>query len=171
MNPKLILLLFLLPTLTFSQTSFAERNPKIIQYKEFVNKLTDTTMVILNNENFTSNNYDHGSSLKAVYLNKELVKISTWFGLSYGINTVDYYLQEDKLVYVEEVFKGFKYDDENNEFDYSEFDIGAAGWYLFNSGELIDTESLGHWRFEDDSLNPEEILLLEFSEYYTRLKK
>lgn len=159
----LIYILFLIPLASSSQSSFVDRNPSAFEYRDYVENLKDTTLVVLINHKFTSNTYDGWSKLIGVFYNKNLVKISSWFGLSYGINSCDYYIKNGELLFIEEKFKGYKYN--NDKFDYSEFEIYANGWYLFKSGNLIDSESLGHWRFEDDSINPKDKLNSEFKEY------
>jgi hypothetical protein len=170
-NKFIIYLVVFVPFIIFGQSSFTERNPGTFEYIEYVDNLSDTTLVVLNNENFTSINYDGGSQLAGVFLNNKLIKIISWFGLSYGIISCEYYLKNEDLYFVSENFKGFKYDNKAEKFDYSEFDIFARGWYLFNSFDLVDTESLGHWRFEDESLDPKETIISEFNDYLKLLIK
>ena len=169
---KLFTLLFLLtPILVIAQTGFSKKNSEVLKYKDHVESLSDTTMIVIPNMEFTKNAYDGGAELRGIYHNGKLIKITAWFGLSYGINSCNYYLKDGKLYLVEEIFKGYKYNSELNTFDYSEFDIFARGWYLFKLDKLIDTESLGHFRFEDDTIDPEKKLVSEFNEYRNLLTK
>ncbi|NIK93626.1 hypothetical protein GZ212_15805 [Mangrovimonas sp. CR14] len=161
----------LTPLLALSQKSFSEKNPHVYEYRDYIENLSDTTLVTLNNEEFVKDNYDGGSQLTGTYYNNELVKISSWFGLSNGINTCDYYLKDGELFFVVEKLKIFKYDSETDQYDYTSYDGYADGWYLFDSGHLVDQISLGHWRFEDDTLDPEVILISEFKEYSKLLNK
>ena len=153
------------------QNTFVDRNPKVLEYVKYVNNLTDTTMVVLQNGNFTSKSYDGGSKLTGVFFNNELIKITSWFGLSYGINSCDYYIKDGDLLVVEENFRGYDFNHATKQYDYSQVHIGANGWYVFKSGLLIDAASLGHWRFEDDSIDSEIQLILEFKAYTTLLTK
>lgn len=165
MKQLLAFFTLIVPIVLIGQNSFVDRNRPVSEYQNYVNNLKDTTMVIINNEKFTEQAYDGGSKLIGVFYNNKLVKISSWFGLSYGINSCDYYLKNEELYFVKESFQGYKYNSEKSEYNYSDYDIYANGIYLFKNKILIDTESLGHWRFEDDTIDPEKELISEFREY------
>lgn len=161
----LLLSVFFIPTFTYSQSSFSKRHSDVISYKDSIDHLSDTTLQTLTNGDFTKEVYDSGSQLKGIYSRGKLIKIEVWFGLSYGINTRTYYLKNDKLLLATESFKGYHYDKAKTSFDYTSFDISHEGWYLFVRDKLIDQESLGHWRFEDDELDAEKVLMEEFNRY------
>lgn len=168
---KLILLKFIntlllfLPLLANSQPNFYERNLGLERYIDSINQLHNVDSLFFNNEEFTTNNYDGGSNLTIYFHDNQLIKIKSWFGLSYGITSCEYYLQKDSLYLVIEKFKGYKYDETHNLFNYSQFDIHYNGWYIFKNNLLVDMTSLGHWRFEDDTIDPEATLLEEFKSY------
>lgn len=167
----LVFILLVYPLNVLSQDGFNKRNQEAIAYTEFVNSLTDTTKVVLPTIAFTEHVYDGGAELTGLFYKHKLVKISVFFGLSYGTNTCHYYLKEEKLFLVNEIFNRFRYDVDSDTMDYSEFDGGANAWYLFENKELIDTYSLGHWRFEDDEIDPGKVIIEEYSKYKKLLLK
>ena len=171
MSKLLNLLFLLLPFFVIAQTGFSKRNFEALNYKEYIDELSDTTNVMIPSSEFVENAYDGGAELRGIYHKGRLLKITASFGLSYGINLIDYYLKNDKLYLVEETFKGYRYNSKLEKFDYTEFDGFARGWYLFKGGALVDTESLGHFRFEDDSIDPEKKLISELKEYRSLLMK
>ncbi len=171
MNKIIVFIVLVFPVVVFGQDGFTKRNHEAIIYTDFINGLSDTIKVVLPATAYTEHTFDGGSELIGIFHNQRLVKISTFFGLSYGTNTCHYYLKDENLFLVNEVFNRFKYDIDSNTMDYSEFDGGANAWYLFKNKELIDTESLGHWRFEDDEIDPEKVLIEEYSKYKKLLLK
>lgn len=166
----LLLLVCLLPAVTYSQSSFSKRHAEVISVRDSLDHISDTTMKVLTNEAFTTEVYDGGSQLKSIYSHGKLIKIEAWFGLSYGINTCSYYLKDEELFLAVESFKGYKYDDVSESYDHTSFDIFHEGRYLFEADKLIDQESLGHWRFEDDTLDAEKVLMEEFNRYKSLLE-
>lgn len=167
----LLLSVFFIPTFTYSQSSFSIRHSEVISYKDSIDHISDTTMQTLINEDFTKEVYDGGSQLKGIYHKGKLIKIEVWFGLSYGINTRTYYVKNDKLLLATECFKGYHCDEASSVFDYTSFDIFHKGRYLFEVAKLIDQESLGHWRFEDDTLDAEKVFMEEFNRYTLLLEQ
>jgi hypothetical protein len=165
-----LLFILLFPTLLFGQGNFYDRNMGLESYLDSIDQIVEFDSLIFSNESFSDNAYDGGSELTGYFSNGKLFKIKTWFGLSYGNNSCEYYLKNNELYLVIEKFNGFKYDDKTGSFDYQEYDIGANGYYVFDNKKLIDVTSLGHWRFEDDTNDPELILQEEFDSYYKKLK-
>lgn len=166
----LLISVFLIPAITFSQSSFSKRHSNVNFFTDSLDHIADTTMKVLTNEAFTNEVYDGGSQLKGIYSHDKLIKIEAWFGISYGINTCSYYLKDEDLFLAVESFKGYRYDDVSEGYDYTSFDIFHAGRYLFEADKLIDQESLGHWRFEDDTLDAEKVLMEEFNLYKSLLE-
>jgi len=68
------------------------------------------------------------------------------------------------LVFVYETLQGFIYDDKLGEFDYSKTETNFIGCYYFRDKKLIDSETTGHNRFEDDSTDIETTLINEANE-------
>lgn len=90
-------------------------------------------------------------------------------GHSYGVNELEFFYKDSKLFFVMETFKQFRYNEELGSFNYSKTDQTFRGEYLF--GDPFDYETLGHNRFENDELDPEEVLRKEAEEYLGTLKK
>lgn len=166
----LFLLVCLIPAISYGQSSFSKRHADVFSLRDSVDHISDTIMKVITNEAFTKEVYDGGSQLKGIYSHGKLIKIEAWFGLSYGINTCTYYVKGDQLLLAIESFKVYHYDEASANFDYASFDIGHKGKYLFEADKLIDYESLGHWRFEDDTLDAEEVLTKEFNRYKSLLE-
>ncbi len=55
--------------------------------------------------------------------------------------------------------------------DKNKFDGGFDGIYIFRNRELIDQVSLGHNRFEDDSIDAEETFLKELEFYKNKISE
>ncbi|UAB85818.1 hypothetical protein INR75_07350 [Zunongwangia sp. SCSIO 43204] len=53
----------------------------------------------------------------------------------------------------------------------NKFDGGFDGIYIFRNRKLIDQISLGHNRFEDDSIDAEETFLKELEIYKKKISK
>jgi len=123
---------------------------------------------ILKNEEFLDVTTDGGGLLKAYYRNKQIVKISLWLGLSYGNSTFDYYFNNKKLFYIYETFNQFIYIDSINGFNYNKTETTFIGKYYFMNDILFDFETTGHNRFEDNKIDPEEILLKETSHWVNK---
>tara|TARA_B100000953_G_scaffold299747_1_gene300754 strand:+ start:1233 stop:1424 length:192 start_codon:yes stop_codon:yes gene_type:complete len=58
-----------------------------------------------------------------------------------------------------------------NKFDDQNFDGCFIGTYMFNDNRLIDHISLGHKRFEDDSIDIEETFLKELDFYSKKISE
>ena len=65
--------------------------------------------------------------------------------------------------------KYFGYDTKSNQIDKNNFDGGFSGIYIFRNRKLIDQISLGHNRFENDSIDAEETFLKEIEFYKNKI--
>ena len=167
----LALFIVFIPLFIKAQTGFYDRNTKLNGYLDSISNITGFDSLVLNNYELSEQLPDGGASVIGYYHNSKLIKLKSWFGLSYGVISREYFLKNDSLFLVIEQFNGYLYDDELNGFNYTKFDISYNGWFVFKNNLLIDMTSLGHGRFEDDSLNPERILLEEFNAYKKKLTK
>lgn len=86
--------------------------------------------------------------------------------ISYGISKFNYYFKNDQLYFVDEIFDQFQYNEQTDKFDYDKTVQTFSGQYVFNQG--FDYETLGHNRFENDELDPEQVLKEEAT-YYLKL--
>lgn len=112
---------------------------------------------IYEQEAFMDHATDNGGSLTVYYKNKTVYKIEEWVGLSGYVVINTYYFQNNQVVFV----KDEEYMYERNPITgettgkFSK-DNRFIGKYYFKNGKLIDQESLGHNRFEDDDNDPEQ---------------
>jgi len=85
--------------------------------------------------------------------------------------TFDYYFEKEKLVFIYEVFSAFFMDDSTGTLNYEKTLINFIGRYYLQDNKLIDNETTGHNRFEDDEIDMERLLLVEMNDSMLRLKK
>jgi hypothetical protein len=173
-NPGMRFINFLIVALITS-TCFGQNKKTIIQNirTEFqrINNLKGYKIIVLDAEDFLEHSPDGGGELKGYYNNDTLKKIVVSVGLSNGIETHEFYFKKNQLIFVYETFSGFVFDEKKKEFDYTKTERNFEGRYYFNNGKLIDYITMGHNRFEDDTLDPEKILLKEANEYSNLLSK
>lgn len=112
---------------------------------------------------------DGGGELTGYFTNGEIQKMEIRVGLSYGISEFEFFYKDSKLYFVLETFKQFMYNEETGSFNYSKTEQTFRGEYLFTNP--FDYETLGHNRFENDEIDPEEVLRDEANNYLTILKK
>jgi hypothetical protein len=110
MRPVLIMILFLFSTLSYTQTNITKVD-KIRTTVEQINKETGYTTRTLENEEFLQQLPDGGGTLTGYFKNKQLVKLVEWIGLSSCVNITEYYLQNNKLIFVFIQGKEFQYVD------------------------------------------------------------
>ena len=114
---------------------------------------------------------DGGGELVGYFLKDQIQKITRKIYLSYGIETNDYYFTNGRLIFVYELFNMFVYDDKLSKFDYEKTKINFIGRYYFKDKQLIDSETTGHNRFENDALDIEATLTKESNECIENLNK
>jgi hypothetical protein len=73
-----------------------------------------------------------------------LVKISEWIGLSYGIKQLDYYFENQKLIFIYIIEKQFKYNDSAGSFNYAKNETKFDGRYYFDNEKLFDKKTKGN---------------------------
>jgi hypothetical protein len=112
----------------------------------------------------------NGAELWGYYNDIHLVKIHLSIGMSFGITDFDFYFSNDSLIYAQEDYAGF-YMDETGELKRDSIDIKFKGQYYFSFDSLINQLSLGHNRFENDSIDIQKTLLTEAYQYRDIIKK
>ena len=161
--------------LLLSSESLAQTNAEVINKirKEFktINTTKDFEIITLENEDFLTNATDGGAKLTGYYKNNSLRKIVVSVGISNGIETLEFYFLKGSLIFVYEKFEGFVFDEKRSEFDYTKTETNFEGRYYFDKGKLFDYITTGHNRFEDDSLDPEKVLVKEAADYSKLLDK
>ena len=165
MRHSLILIsIFLFANHCFGQ-SLVKRNQDVFNRVKETDEGKDYQIDSLENEDFLPQMTDGGGKLVGYFEDGELVKMEVKIFMSYGIKTFVYYFSGGELFYVNERFEQFTYDSKTDKVDSSKTEQTFNGDYIFKDGKLIDLETLGHNRFEDDELNPEVILLKEAYQY------
>jgi hypothetical protein len=159
---KWSILIFLLLSFKAESQNLRDRNPQTFQMVSDLIKLSTIDSVVLNDFLDQACN---GSELKLIIksVNGNFILESS-ICKSFGCETYQYYYVNDKLVYVEEFFDQYVYDEEKEEFMLNEIERNFHGQYIFKDGFLIDFETLGHNRFEDDEIDIEETILIEAKE-------
>ena len=99
-----------------------------------------------------------------------MVQLLFYF-LPHWISTFNYYSSDDALFYINERYEQFSYDSGTDKINTSKTELQFKGDYIFRRGELIDFETLGHNRFEDDEVDLEEVLLQEMNAYKQLLEE
>ncbi|WP_271855354.1 hypothetical protein [Patiriisocius marinus] len=170
---KLITLIcsFIFIGLTSYGQSLIDNYPAIKFEKELIDTNDSLKIIVLENEDFLDQMGDGGGKLKAYY-NTELdvKKIEVILFKSLGIQQYTFYAINEKLIFIKDRFKQFEFNIETNIFDYSKFDGGYYGAYIFEKNKLIDLVSTGHNRFEDDAIDAETTFKIEFNSYLSLIK-
>jgi hypothetical protein len=126
---------------------------KIIEQVDNINKEKDFRKVTLRNEEFMENMTDGGGEMTGFYKNGVISKVYQRIGVSYGIYFIEYYYEDNMLIFVTEKFDQYAYDSLNS-IDYSKTENILKGLYYFDSGKVIYSTSTGHDRFEEDNSDP-----------------
>ena len=145
--------------------SFGQDKAKLVRdiRQEFTRINKDTTLkkVVLNNEEFLDHMTDGGGQLAGFYKATSLRKIVSWVGLSNGNEVFEFYFKDSKLIFVYEQFNSFVFDERKRTLRLDTTESTFEGRYYFADNKLIDYNTTGHNRFEDDSHDPQETLLTE----------
>jgi hypothetical protein len=104
---------------------------------------------------------DGGGSLTGYYQNSQLVKAVRWTGYSGGVEIVEFYFKNNELIFVYEQYSAFLYDDKKGMLRTDSLEKNFEGRYYFSGKKMTDHITLGHNRFEDDTLDPEKIWMQE----------
>jgi hypothetical protein len=171
LTDTLIIIIFLIINSTLYGQDISDKYPDVIQRVEFINKDTSLTKVILENEEFLTQVTDGGGELIGYFKKGQIQKITRKIGLSYGIETYDYYFTNGQLIFIYELLNGFIYNESISKFDYTKTEVNFTGRYYFKVNKLIDSETTGHNRFEDDTLDIETTLTKEMNECLDKLKR
>jgi hypothetical protein len=165
-----LLLLLGVVSVSCSQKNKEPEIDKILREVSAINAATHLKEVTLEAEDFLANQPDNGGELLGLFEERAIRKISLWVGLSNGFETKDYYFKNDRLIFVHEQFNSVVYDMEREAFDLGKTEKTFNGRYFFEDGQLLNYETTGHNRFEDDAMDPEASLLTEAKEYAAILK-
>jgi hypothetical protein len=147
----------------------SKKHPEITARVREINNDSSMTTVVLRNEEFMDNSTDGGGELTGYFKNDQIWKITRSIGISNGMEIYDYYFTKGKLIFVYEIFNGFVYDMKSNRMDYSKTERNFIGRYYFKNNKLIDLETTGHNRFEDNSIDLENTLIKDATSCFNKL--
>lgn len=128
-----------------------------------INNDSNLRMIEIDNDFFVAKGRvtDGGCSLKGYYKNGSIRKIVSWVGLSSGNEIMEFYYKDNQLIFVYEEFRSYVYDKVSGSFSKDSTEKTFSGRYYFQKNKLIDYITMGHNRFEDDTVDPEKTLLAE----------
>lgn len=149
----------------------ADKYPSIFERAKQLEKKKGYETVELKNEEFLDQMGEGGGSLTGYFQKEDLVKMEARIFTSLGIQAFHFYFTEGDLFLINETFEQFRYNPEIDKIDHSKTEKTFNGNYIFRNNQLIEFETLGHNRFEDDGLNPGEVLLEEANRYRKLLKE
>lgn len=144
---------------------------KIKSIKEKVEKINQDSsynIKILRNEDFLDQMTDGGAELKGYRKNGKTYKIVESVGLSYCVRNFEYYLSDEKLIFVYENEQDFPYIDSIARLDYTRLELNFEGRYYFDNEKFIDKKISGLKRFSDATIqaNEEKEFLLRVKRYF-----
>ena len=168
---KLLAAFLLLGSFPTWGQDISNKYPQLIKRIKQINTSNYQKVVTLNNEEFMPEMADGGGKLAGYYKNDQIEKITQEIVLSYGIETFDYYFTAGQLIFVYETLKRFPYDENLGKFDYTKTNINFVGRYYFTDNKLIDSETTGHNRFEDDTIDIEMTLIKEVKDNLDQLNR
>ncbi|MES1221470.1 MAG: hypothetical protein ABUT20_38575 [Bacteroidota bacterium] len=156
--------------------NISQKYPELIKRIKSINQDSSFEKVILYNEEFMNQMSDGGGELIGYFKNDEPQKIIKKIGLSYGIETFDYYFTNGSLIFIYETLNGFVYNDSLEKFDYTKTENNFIGRYYFKNNKLFDSETTGHNRFdgegfENGKLDMGTVLIKEMRESLETLKR
>jgi hypothetical protein len=155
---------------TYGQ-DISDKYPSLINRVKQINQDKSLTIVTLENEEFLPQGTDGGSEVTGYFKRGQIQKITRRIGLSYGIEIYEYYFTDEKLIFVYETLDGFPYVESSGKFDHTKTERNFIGRYYFKNGKFIDSETTGHNRFEDDTIDIESTLTKEMTDCLDKLKK
>ncbi|MCB9195086.1 MAG: hypothetical protein H6600_09510 [Flavobacteriales bacterium] len=166
----LVLNLFLFSfaiNITIGQQLLIDRIDKDVQR---INKDSSYHIKTLNNDQFLDHTTDNGAVLMGSFQNDTVVKINCKIGLSYAIQSTEYYFKDDLLIFVYEKEETFHFSDSLGKFIYDSVDTNFEGQYYFYNEVLLKTVTQGERTFSDDldSIS-KDLQLIERSKTYKRL--
>lgn len=171
-----VLIIFVFLTISVSAVygqNLLEKYPVVLSSKEKIDNDTSLRKLTLSNEEFMEH-VDHGGELIGFYKDSVIVKVSVILYYSHGVERVNYYLEEKRVVslsFMDETFDMYPYNEETNEFDYSKTERNFHGQYLFKDNKLIDQISTGHNRLEDDTIDIDRTVNSELIFYLDMISK
>jgi hypothetical protein len=168
MKKLLLMLCFFNSTILLAQEIVDLKN-NINNTVTKINKEKNTVTKYVTNVQYIKLNNNAGT-VKGVFKNKECIKIIRVIGTEYNYIIDEYFLKNEKLIYVSETQNNFEYNDTLATYDYEKIGLHFSGSYWFNDNKEIDEISTGHNRFEGDEADAEKDFLADVKKYLALLK-
>lgn len=166
LQPKLlfIIIFFLGASSSKAQTSIEKNIRYIRNVVTQINSQKNLKQVKIENEELTDEVPDGGISLTGYLTNKKILKIKQWAGLSYGTHQIEYYFDNDSLIFVYVKEKHLR--TSSDSIDHSKIDLKFEGRYYFKNDILIhkSIKGSGFWNESNDGVSS----LLPDSKNYLR---
>jgi hypothetical protein len=152
--------MYLIPFLIISVVFVNAQNPTVREYTDSLCKAIDKNIQLkkklYNQEIFMEQVTDEGGELTVYHEDNLVYRIKEWIGLSNAVIIRNYYFKNNKLLFVREEEYLYEVDDAGNiNKEKLSRKPGFVGKYYFRKGKIIDEESLGHNRFEDEKNDAE----------------
>ncbi|MBC9909973.1 hypothetical protein [Chitinophaga varians] len=149
----LIMVLFMVTSVV------AQRRPQnktqVVRMVDKINSDPSLRKVTLNNQAWQKG--IKGGRLTGFYKDSLLVKVVRRVRDSGGIEVVTFYFSGNELIYVHERYDMFYYDEKKKAQRTDSLERNFDGSYYFSGKKMMDATTLGHNRFEDDSISAEEV--------------
>ena len=153
--------------LTFHSKSFGQTsNADIVQIRQIFTRINSDTLLeklVIEGEDFLEHTPDGGGELTGYFSKAQLVKVSEWIGLSYGIRQTDFYYDNVNLIFCYVREEHFQTKDSG--INYNKTVPVFEGRYYFKNDKLIQKKlnGSGFWDKKDESA------LLPDSRVYSKL--
>ena len=167
----IIRFLIILFSITLADSQLISAQSKLNRIKEIqevfktTNSYKNLRTVKLSNEEFLENMTDGGGELTGFFKNDTLIKMSEWIGVSYGVIAIDYYFEDNELVfsYVQEKY----FPATDSTIDRTKLILKFEGRYYYERDELFAQKNSGSglWGDSLDKSNP----ILNDSKRYSKL--
>ena len=162
---KLLLMILFINIVVAGQAQQSSFRKKIDSICKSIDKDVQLKKKTYAQEEFMDHITDEGGELIIFYKDNTVHRIKEWVGLSYGVIIRNYYFRNKELLFVKE--EEYRYETDEikgiNKEKLSKDDL-FVGKYYFKKDKLVDAETLGHNRFEDENNDAE-------SEYLFLAKK
>jgi hypothetical protein len=148
-----------------AQTSQAD----ISNIKNIFNKInTDSHLnkVVLEEEEFLDQTTDGGASLTGYFSEDSLVKITSWIGLSYGIQQLDFYYDRNTLIFCYVTERHFKHS--QTDIDHTRTELVFEGRYYYDKAGLLQKNLKGSGFWDTES---EKAIIPDSKEYFKLVTK
>jgi hypothetical protein len=122
--------------------------------------------VTMDDEEFLDQSTDGGAALTGYFAKDSLLKITSWIGLSYGIQQIDFYFENSNLLFCLVTELHFKHT--ASDLDYSKTEKALENRYYYKREALIlkKTAGSGFW-----NKNDEKEIIPDSKNYFEMLSK